>query len=385
MNPHVGERPDPGKPKRRSREGSGLCLSGGGYRAALFHLGVVRRLHELNLLTSLRTVSSVSGGSVLAARLAQLPWASGPFSTEVFDQVVAKPTYAQTGRDIRTGPILRRLLPWNWGGPSAIYGLAEELDDYCGQLMVHGLPLVPDFQFCATDLTHGTNWIFTRSRTGGHRAGYASSRTLPLRLSLAVATSACFPPVFAPVQITLPGRAAPVLLNDGGNYDNLALEPVWKTHSLIIVSDGGTPFRYGVKDSLIGKLARFVTVLDAQSRSLRKRWLMASSAEQTLTAVYCSVGQSVDTYSGRLPADAPCLTLGYSREVAQRIGQIRTDFNRFTPGEQAVLENHGYLLADAALQALLPAAGRPSQWPSLEVPHPKWLSVDAVNRALSRS
>ena len=52
---------------------------------------------------------------------------------------------------------------------------------------------------------------------------------------------------------------------------------------------------------------------------------------------------------------------------------------------QAVLENHGYLLADAALQALLPAAGRPSQWPSLEVPHTEWLSVDAVNRDLSRS
>ena len=48
-----------------------LCLSGGGYRAALFHLGVLRRLNELSILTSIDTFTSVSGGSILAAHLAK--------------------------------------------------------------------------------------------------------------------------------------------------------------------------------------------------------------------------------------------------------------------------------------------------------------------------
>src|SRR5436309_12942405 len=58
------------------RSGVGLCLSGGGYRAALFHLGAVRRLNELGVLSKISTISSVSGGSILAAHLATTikPW-----------------------------------------------------------------------------------------------------------------------------------------------------------------------------------------------------------------------------------------------------------------------------------------------------------------------
>ncbi|MFC4454252.1 patatin-like phospholipase family protein [Deinococcus sonorensis] len=370
---------------RRGRAGSGLCLSGGGYRAALFHLGAVRRLQELGLLQQLRTVSSVSGGSVLAARMAQLPWtANEPISPETFQQTLAEPTYRLASQDIRTGPLLRRALLWNWWGPSAIYGVARLLDAYCGARKVHELPMAPNFVFCATDLTHGTNWTFTRAQTGGHRAGTVRSRTLDLPLSFAVATSACFPPVFAPVELTLSPRKGPVLLNDGGNYDNLALEPVWKSHELVVVSDGGTPFRYGVPAGLLGHLTRFITVLDAQSRNLRKRWLLAGTAEGSLAAVYWSVGRSVHAYRRQLPADAECLTLGYAETLAHRIGRIRTDFNRFSPGEQAVLENHGYTLADAALRAYLPERYRPASWPALHVPHPDWLNPARVKSVVPR-
>ena len=49
--------------------GTGLCLSGGGYRAMLFHLGALWRLNELGLLRGLDRVSSVSCGSVAAGVL----------------------------------------------------------------------------------------------------------------------------------------------------------------------------------------------------------------------------------------------------------------------------------------------------------------------------
>ena len=45
----------------------GLALSGGGFRASLFHLGVIRRLEELGLMKRVHTISAVSGGSIIAA------------------------------------------------------------------------------------------------------------------------------------------------------------------------------------------------------------------------------------------------------------------------------------------------------------------------------
>ena len=47
----------------RGRQGIGLALSGGGFRAALFHMGALRRLFELGVLQdpAFRTLSSVSG------------------------------------------------------------------------------------------------------------------------------------------------------------------------------------------------------------------------------------------------------------------------------------------------------------------------------------
>ena len=51
-------------------EGIALCLSGGGYRAMLFHAGAIWRLNELRLLRKVNLVSSVSGGSIAAGALA---------------------------------------------------------------------------------------------------------------------------------------------------------------------------------------------------------------------------------------------------------------------------------------------------------------------------
>ena len=46
----------------------GLALSGGGFRATLYHLGVVRFLRDAKLLDSITHITSVSGGSVLQQR-----------------------------------------------------------------------------------------------------------------------------------------------------------------------------------------------------------------------------------------------------------------------------------------------------------------------------
>ena len=50
-------------------EGIALCLSGGGYRAMLFHIGAILRLNETATLRKIRRISSVSGGSITAGKL----------------------------------------------------------------------------------------------------------------------------------------------------------------------------------------------------------------------------------------------------------------------------------------------------------------------------
>src|SRR5439155_19681952 len=64
---------DTGSIHREVAEGRALCLSGGGYRAMLFHAGALWRLNELGWLQALDRISSVSGGSIVASLLG-LKW-----------------------------------------------------------------------------------------------------------------------------------------------------------------------------------------------------------------------------------------------------------------------------------------------------------------------
>jgi predicted patatin/cPLA2 family phospholipase len=54
---------------KNSGDRIGLALSGGGFRATLFHLGVIKFLFDEKQLETVGLVSAVSGGSVLAAHL----------------------------------------------------------------------------------------------------------------------------------------------------------------------------------------------------------------------------------------------------------------------------------------------------------------------------
>ncbi|MFN2642446.1 MAG: patatin-like phospholipase family protein, partial [Actinomycetota bacterium] len=95
------------------REGVALCLSGGGKRAALFHLGGLRRLNELGILGKIDTISSVSGGSILAGHLLQAlrVWPRRGDVVADFEERVVQPLHAFAQQNIRTAVTARRLLP----------------------------------------------------------------------------------------------------------------------------------------------------------------------------------------------------------------------------------------------------------------------------------
>src|SRR3954447_9593816 len=57
----------PPVPEEREQPKLGLALSGGGHRAAFFHVGVLAKLAELGLLRPIQVISTVSGGSIVGA------------------------------------------------------------------------------------------------------------------------------------------------------------------------------------------------------------------------------------------------------------------------------------------------------------------------------
>ena len=391
------------------RQGLAVCLSGGGYRAALFHAGALRRLNEAGLLNRARTFSSVSGGSISNALLAKV-WpqlqadGSGVFTN--FATLFEQPLQAFCARDIRTGPLLwKRLNPLNWpklasATFSAIDFLVEEYRQHLvGSLTLAQLPRAPRFVFCAANLETGVNFEFSAERMGDYVLGYTvpASPVGTTLLAEAVAASSAFP-LFPPLVRDFPAatfhggdaKALPtgiqlsgrVKLTDGGVYDNMGLEPAWKTHRQVLVSDGGKPFsvvaRAGV--SLVPRLARAYQVIANQSEALRKRWLIASYLNGVYQGAYWGLGTDKEEYVA--PPSVPSLP-GYTGKVLDVLREVRTDLDRFRPGEQSVLMNHGWCLANAALSRW--GAGLGMGAGPATPPAPDLLAPDLALQALAGS
>jgi predicted acylesterase/phospholipase RssA len=94
---------------RTPEDGIALCLSGGGYRAMLFHVGSLWRLNELGMLPKLARISSVSGGSITAGVLGH-KWRSLAFDANgvspAFQREIVTPIRELADRTLDEGAIL---------------------------------------------------------------------------------------------------------------------------------------------------------------------------------------------------------------------------------------------------------------------------------------
>jgi NTE family protein len=357
------------QPRRDPRRELALCLSGGGFRAALFHLGAVRRLHELGILRQVTTLTAASGGSTIAAHLANTwcLWKEGPeaFTAAAWERRIAAPFRRFTSYNLSTRPALKGWLPWNWSSNAGIDALAAACEKrmLCART-VHDLPDRPRFMFCATDLLSGSQWIFEK----------ASDE--PWKVATAVAVSSCFPGVFRPFTRSEPRHIA---LVDGGVDDDRAVEPVWQTHEFVLVSDGGDVLRPQWGESLWWSLIRSAQVVWNSMQVVQKRWLLANFMSGRMAGAYWGIDSAPLHYQ---PDEGPPY-LGYTPALARDlIATIRTNYDAFSDAEAAVLENHGYLLAEAATLTHLAAKrnGAP-----LQIPHPAWMSESKIREALSDS
>lgn len=386
---------------KRRRHGTALALSGGGFRAALFHLGALRRLNELGILSQIDTVTSVSGGSIVAAHLATrvTAWPERGQLIPDWERVIAEPLRIVAAHNLRALPLVKRLLPWNWFRSSvAVEELAKAYERRLTPLSLAALPTHPRFILCATDTTFGVNWVFDSAPPGGagarmgdYQAGYGPFPLWPL--ARAVAASSCCPPFFDPLPLALgsqtikrgaytkPDRdtlVAGIRLSDGGVYDNMGLEPVWKDHRRLLVSDGGAVFADEDDRGLLWRAQRYAGIVDRQSRALRKRWLIAGFVREgdDLAGGYWGIRSGVAHDDAAVPM--------YSRELVEDvIARVRTDIDAFAGEEMAVLENHGYLVADATIQRHV--VDLIQQQTPLKIPHPAMMDEVRVRHELANS
>ncbi|WP_410601611.1 patatin-like phospholipase family protein [Amycolatopsis sp. lyj-90] len=336
-----------------ARKGVGLALSGGGYRAMLFHTGALWRLNELGWLSKISTFSSVSGGSIAAGVLAHA-WSDLKFengaANNFYDEVVAPVrNLARTRLDI---PVTLRAMaiPWRSAGEELARVYAKHL---FGDCCLEDLdPAGPQFVFTATNLQDGALWWFFRQH-GPHG-------NIPL--ATAVAASSAFPPMLSPVVIHDPLSAdagKKIVLSDAGVYDNLGLDPVEGQCATVLVSDAGK--RMKVKQKVPSdwgrQLLRVLDVIDNQVRELRRGALLKSYVEKDFAGTYW--GTYVDLENFEL-ADSLAAPVGLTHKLAE----TPTRLTKLPEVLQERLINWGYAACDAGMRKWVePEAAAPAGFP----------------------
>jgi len=377
---------------RSPKSGIGLCLSGGGYRAMLFHVGALWRLNEAGYLSRLDRISSVSGGSITAGRLA-LAWTALDFGPDGvarrFEDELVAPIRRAAGVTIDwKAAIAGLLLPGRTAGGELARWYAKLL---FGEATLQDLPDAPRFVFNAANLQTGSLFRFSKPYMADYRIGMIEKPTVAL--ATAVAASSAFPPVLSPLRLALdpshftPDRALDLqrepftrsaILTDGGVYDNFGIETVWKRLRTVLVSDGGQKMgpveRPG--GNWLSQIYRVLQLTDNQVRSLRKREMInefSASAEADASmggdvvecrGTYWGMTTNIADYG--LSDTLPC-PLGLTSELAQ----IRTALSALESQVQERIIDWGYAVCDAAMRRYIApwlaapiGFPYPSVWPS---------------------
>jgi predicted acylesterase/phospholipase RssA/MinD-like ATPase involved in chromosome partitioning or flagellar assembly len=276
----------------------GLALSGGGFRASLFHIGVLAKLAELDALRHIEVLSCVSGGSIIGAHyylevrnlLQTRP--DEKITREDYIEIVKrieKEFLAGVQRNIRTrvaagfGSNLKMIFAPNYSRTTRAGELYEKeifsrVPDgegneprYLCDLFIQPQDVPYDFNpkydnwrraakvpiliLNATTLNTGHNWQFTASWMGEPPAGInievdgndrlrrmyyedAPEQYRKFPLGAAVAASACVPGVFEPLVLTGLYPERTVRLVDGGVQDNQGVAGLIEQDcTLLLVSD----------------------------------------------------------------------------------------------------------------------------------------------------
>jgi predicted acylesterase/phospholipase RssA len=351
----------------------GLALSGGGFRATLYHLGVVRFLRDAGLLHKVSHVTAVSGGSVLAAHLV-MNWDRYCGGAEQFESA-AEEILKFVSLDVRNS-IVRRY-PWLLAAglwhrlvfrrASRLLTRTGLLERYYrkhlfGDVCLHQLPSTPEIHILTTSVSEGGLASFTREglwmqrrRNDGsvevqsHRAGLA-------KVATAVAASSAFPAFFPPLELTAydigasEGEFSTQYFTDGGIFDNLGVRMFRYLSSeaekrtgqddfvdVILVSDVGKVFAVYGAERTPGFLS---TALRSSDILMNRVWQL--EREHLSLGPRCVFAESSDI----VPRETDGTAL--HPEIQVQVSRIRTDMDRFREIEVSGLIRHGYCVARQA-------------------------------------
>ncbi len=224
----------------------GLALSGGGARAAVFGAAGMKALHERGLLAPVTHVSSVSGGGFPASYLALHPLPATGAAETYFDRML----------DVVSHDYFREVQLQQLRKPRRAFSPSRRLDslqdalnrdDFLNGATFADLP--DDRQFFFNTVSYDTGQRVTlgngalpapenaasdsvlqpRLRSLSFSIGDQLHTAPPdVPMSLAVATSAAFPPYLGPttIEFVSPNGAPPQYwhLGDGGVFENSGVE-----------------------------------------------------------------------------------------------------------------------------------------------------------------
>ncbi len=342
-----------------------LALSGGGIRAMIFHLGVLRHLAENGALERISRVSTVSGGSLLLGLVfkeCDYVWPSSHrFLSEVYPALRGR----LCAKSLQWGAGRQLLRPCNWRYLlSRSNLLAKALEHEWGvTAKLSRLPEAPEWSINGTTAETGKRFRFKRDSLGDYMLGYSAPGDFPLADALAV--SAAFPGGFGPLSFEAarfewkkrPAWGSPLEsavevevgyrrlhLYDGGVYDNLGLEPFFDAGrripkpevDFILVSDAGAPLKPGFPRFSINpwRLKRVADITSDQSRALRVRGFMSYIGQNPDRGAYVYIGMPADVahrIDGAEPAGFP------------------TTLRRVAKAQFDCIAGHGYAVASQSL------------------------------------
>lgn len=362
----------------------GLALSGGGFRATLYHLGVVRFLKDAGRLQDVTDIASVSGGSILAAHLV-LNWDRYTGEDEKFDEA-AQEIVQFVQFDVRNYVVRR--MPFQYLlrilaklSRREVRNLTPNaLLERCYRKRLFGdrclfeLPQAPMLHILATNVSNGGLSVFNRDglfiqqRAKRGEVRFDHVRTRIANIPRVVGASSAFPGLFPPVEITSEdlgvreGEFPTEFFTDGGVFDNLGIRAFsWlkqegKQFDEVIVSDAGKPFQVLSDNALgfIGQSMRATDILWDRVWQLERENFGKQDG-----FVFVPITKTVEA------SDEPCL----HPVIQEEVQSIRTDLDCFSDEEVNALSQHGYEVARKVYQDQHPTEGFPP------LPVPSWAPV----------
>lgn len=306
----------------------GLSLSGGGYRAAAFHLGTIKKLKQLDVLEKVDVISTISGGSIIGAYYCLKKDDYAAFEESAYeclhkDNIIKWVLMSSTSIGLALMVVLFIVpafyflfTPWPWLFPVLITlfviivlryqfyifpvskGIEKAYDTFFYKnAKLEDLPAHPKIVIGSTNIQTSRPFTFAKAYMGDSAYEYFKPPVIfnpsSFPISRAVMASSCVPFAFTPITIHKDFFQSPEqsstthpLLVDGGVYDNQGIHKLTQkgryecSHVIISDAGGGTKGELRFRNTI----SLLVSTVDVFMARIKKAQMVQDIYENTASA-----------------------------------------------------------------------------------------------------